>query len=128
MGYLNEEQMKDGSQSSTVEAGETARVVLTAYEPFQSKKGNTIPKHLGYDNDTLAGYEFVGFKFHEAVKEINDSITPGETVIEVQCLDNSTAYPDYAITVTTDKAKPNPVQPVEGIGKDGLVTPDSVPF
>lgn len=129
MSYLTNEQMQDGQQSNTLDAGTEARVVLTGYEPFQSKKGNTIPKHLGFDNVTGARYEFVGFKFHEAVKELNDSIVPNVTVLDVQCLDNGTQYPDYEVNVTSDKANAEYAAATpKAAGGEEEITADSVPF
>lgn len=115
MSYLNKEEMQHGGNAiETIKPGDNARVVLTSYEPFQfgAAKDKTMPKHLGYDNDSGTAYEFVGYAFHDAIKPINDVIVPGETVLEVQCLDNGTKYPDYAVAVSNAKAKPNPNAPI----------------
>ena len=116
MAYLNEEQLKDGSvANNTIAPGDTANVVLTEYAPFQSKKGTTIPKHKGKDADTGVEYEFVGFKFHDAVKQLNDAIVPGVTVVRVECLDNGTIYSDYELSVV-----------VGAVAKE--VAKDEIPF
>lgn len=99
MAYLTTDQLADGNQSNTLAPGETATVILTEYAPFTSKKGVTIPKHLAKNTDTGAELEFVGFKFHDAVKPLNDQIIPGITALKVMCLDNSTQYPDYEVSV-----------------------------
>lgn len=132
MGYLTEEQKKDGSgMGDTVAVGESARVVLTEYAPFQTKKGKTMPKHLGFDNNTGARYEFTGYAFHEAVKELSDSITPNVTVLDVQCLDNSTQWPDYSLIVSTDAVNAEyaaaTAKPVES-DLDKPITVEDVPF
>lgn len=107
MGYLNEDQMKDGNTSNTVAPGKTANVILTEYAPFAygPNKDKTMPKHLGQDADNGQAYEFVGFAFHDCVKSLNDSIIPGMTVVQVKCLDNGTKYPDYELSVVTGAAK-----------------------
>jgi hypothetical protein len=107
MAYLTDDQLKDGSsEQKTVALGKTANVVLTEYAPFQygPAKDKTMPKHLGKDADTGEEYEFVGFAFHDAVKGLNDAITPGITVVRVSCLDNGTKYPDYELSVVTGVA------------------------
>jgi hypothetical protein len=102
-------QPEDLIGNGTVAPGTKANVVLVSYEPFQSKSGKTIPKHKGKDADTGAEYEFVGFKFHDAFKgllpagatqeEIDRLIVPEITVVEVECLENGSQYPDYVLSI-----------------------------
>jgi hypothetical protein len=107
MGYINQDQaLKDGNtEVSTVAPGTVAKVILTEYAPFQygPMKDKTMPKHLGKDADTGAEYEFVGFKFHDAWKEAtaNLDFEPGVTVFQVECLENGSKYPDYAIKIVS---------------------------
>lgn len=107
MGYHNQDQaMKDGGNAvTTVNPGTTANVVLTEYAPFNygPTKEKTMPKHLGKDADTGAEYEFVGFKFHDAWKEATatSDFEPGVTVFQVECLENGTKYPDYALRIVS---------------------------
>lgn len=107
MGYANQEQaLKDGNtEVSTVAPGSTANVILTEYAPFQygPMKDKTMPKHLGKDADTGTDYEFVGFKFHDAWKAATAQLDfePGVTVFQVECLENGSKYPDYAIKVVS---------------------------
>ncbi len=108
MGYLNEEQMADGSSvEKTVAPGSSANVILTEYTPFKYgvNKDRTMPQHKGKDADTGEELTFTGFAFHDCVKSLNDSIIPGMTVVQVKCLDNGTKYPDYELSVVTGAAK-----------------------
>lgn len=119
MSYLNAEQLAHGTTLiSTVAPGKTANVVLTEYAPFNygPTKEKTMPKHIGMDADTGTEYEFVGFAFHDAVKQLNDAIEPGVTVVKVECLDNGTKYPDYALSVVTgtEKKSKKPLKDEDG--------------
>lgn len=109
MPYLNEEQLQDGSNNSnTIAPGKSANVVLTEYSPFQYEKNGvtkTMPKHKGTDAESGQEYEFVGFLFHDAVKQLNDAIIPGQTVVNVKCIDNGTKYSDYELTIVAGTEK-----------------------
>lgn len=105
MAMLTPEQMQDGQNDGMLKPGQNANVVLVAYEPFQSKKGRTIPKYVCKDADSGARYEIVGYGFHEIVKELNDSIVPEQTVLHVKCLDNGSAFPDFEATIVTGTEK-----------------------
>jgi len=107
MGYLSKDQLNDGNtQPATLAPGQSANVILNEYKPFQygTNKEKTMPKHLGQDADTGEQYEFVGFDFHEAIREHNEAIIPGVTVLHIECLDNGTKYPGYAIKVVAGGA------------------------
>ena len=114
MSYLTSDQLKDGANDGrTIPAGQTANVILTEYASFNygPNKDKVMPKHLGKDADTNEDYEFVGFAFHDAVKQLNDSIEPGITVIRVEVLDNGTKYSDYSLSIvkgTEKKAEEKP--------------------
>jgi hypothetical protein len=108
MSYLTPEQKQMGSnlKANTLAAGEVANVVLTAFAPFDYVKDGvtkTMLKHLGTNADTGETYEFFGFSFHEAVAKISDDIVEGVTVLKVECLDNGTKYPDYAISIAPNQ-------------------------
>lgn len=108
MAYLTPDQMQDGnSEQKTVKPGTSANVVLTDYAPFNygPNKDKVMPKHLGTDAETGEKYEFVGFAFHDAVKQLNDDIVPGTTVVNVKCLDTGTKYPDYELTIVKGTEK-----------------------
>ena len=108
MPFLSAQEMAigDGNGGNTVKAGSSANVVLTKFDPFQygANKEKTMPKYFAKDADTGETYEFVGFKFHDCVKELNDRIGE-DTVVHVKCLDNGTKYPDYELTVASLGAK-----------------------
>jgi hypothetical protein len=99
MSYLTPEQMADGS-ALTLLAGQKAEVIMMAYEPFQTKSGVKMPKHIAVNAKTNAKMEFVGFKFHNAIKPFNEQIE-AETVVEVSCIENGTDYPDYHIKIAS---------------------------
>jgi len=105
MSYLTNEQMLDGSTDNTIKPGSSANVVLVSYEPFTSKKGKTIPKHIAKDADTGATYELVGYAVHDCLKQLNDSIVPEQTVVNIKCIDNGSAYPDFEATIVGVPAK-----------------------
>lgn len=106
MPLLTPEQMNDGNNSNTIEVGKSANVVINSYEPFQSKKGKTIPKYIATDADTGAKYELVGYSIHDCLKQLNDDITADQTVVQVKVLDNGTAYPDYEATIVAGTKDP----------------------
>lgn len=113
MAFLNEEQMEVGSSNgATLIPGQTANVVLTEFAPFKyGDDGKQMPKYYVRDAHSGKVYEFVGFKFHEAVKQINDAIEANATVVHVTCIKNekSDKYHDYELTVVSGaKAKPAP--------------------
>lgn len=87
--------------SATLEPGQKAKVVITRYEPFfyGENKDKKMPKYLAVNADTNQPLEFVGFRFHDEIKKINDMIEPTVTVLDVECVDNGTKYPDYAIGI-----------------------------
>jgi hypothetical protein len=97
MSYLTPEQMADGS-ALTLLAGQKAEVIMMAYDPFPTKSGTKMPKHIAVNAKTQAKMEFVGYKFHNAIKPFNDQIE-ADTVLEVTCIENGTDYPDYSIKV-----------------------------
>ena len=108
MPYLDEQGMQDGSgNGQTLSPGQKAKVILLKYEPFLygDDKDKTMPKHLAINAETQAALEFVGFAFHDEVKKLNDSIVEEVTVLEVECIDNDTKYPDYAIKVVEGGTK-----------------------
>ena len=96
MPYLTDDELKDGT-SSTIAGGETRKLVPLRYEPFQTKKGKTMPKHILKDIDSNQELEVVGYAFRDAIKTFNDKLVPSESVLKVECLDNGTAYPDFKL-------------------------------
>ena len=102
MALLTPEQMQDDTlDKKTLSPGETANIVITKYDPFMygPNKDKEMKKYLARNADTGAELEFVGFAFHDCVKELNDSLNFDETVIKVECIDNSSKYPDFKFTV-----------------------------
>lgn len=126
MSILTPDQMNIGSDTgATIAPGKSANIVITSFTPFQygTNKDKTMPKYLAKDADTGMDYEFVGFQFHDCVKELNDSLELDVTVINVVCLDNGTKYPDYELTVVTGK-KPAVATPV----KEEEIKTEDIPF
>jgi hypothetical protein len=107
MGYLTEEQKKEFNNSITLKPGEKANVVFKSYEPFMygPSKDKKMPKHIVINADTNTEMEFVGFKFHDALTEISDDIVESVTIVEVECIDNGTAYPDYEMKIMAGAAE-----------------------
>lgn len=109
MALLSQEELAIGNNEggNTLAPGSTANIVITSFAPFKfgPTKEKTMPKYIAKDADTGADYEFVGFKFHDAIKPLNDNIVAEATVIRVECLDNGTKYPDYQLTVVAGAEK-----------------------
>lgn len=102
MSLLSTEEVNESfGGSATLEPGQKAKVIITRYEPFfyGENKDKKMPKYLAVNAESNEPLEFVGFRFHEEIKSINDRIEPAVTVLDVECVDNGTKYPDYAISV-----------------------------
>lgn len=107
MAYMTEAQCAEGSNTG-LKAG-TYKLIPLRYESFVSKNGKTIPKHICAFADSEDTIEIVGFKFHDEIKKLNESIVPEVTVLEVQVLDNGTQYPDYEVKIIAGSKPPEAV-------------------
>jgi len=115
--YFNPENLNDGlSQGNTLQVGQSANVVLTAYSPVPKKTGGVIPKHLAQNADTGENYEFFGFTFHQAFtklfpkdatqEQIDAIFKPELTVLTVECVEGKNPkYPEYNVSIS-GTAKP----------------------
>jgi len=107
MGFLTEEQKKEFNNSATLNPGEKASIVFKSYEPFMygPSKDKKMPKYITVNANTGKSLEFVGFKFHEAFTAISDDVAESVTIVDVECVDNGTPYPDYEMKIVAGKAE-----------------------
>lgn len=116
MGYLSSEEVSEflNGNGKEMKAGNTYKLIPLRYEPFfyGPLKDKKMPKHILMNVETNEEVEGVGFKFHDAIGLLNDAIVPEVTVLDVQCLDNGTKYPDFLIEVASGGVKTEATAPV----------------